>query len=124
MLPLSGELLRGMEIPRDAGSFGINIRGQRFPPELKDAADRQIDERRCRVAEVAERLGASMCSPHKLLRAARAEKTEKHAVTLVDAESEVFELHEQHAGTRRAGFIGATVSALPGIGRYFESVNN
>ena len=68
---------------------------QRFPPEIKDEAVRQIVERGYSVAEVAERLGVSATSLYKRVKAVRPDKKEQNAVELVDAKSEVLKLRAQ-----------------------------
>jgi transposase len=67
----------------------------RFPPEFKDEAVRQIVERGYKVAEVAERLGVSTNSLYKWVKAVRPDKTEQHTAELVDAKSEVLKLRAQ-----------------------------
>ena len=68
---------------------------QRFPPEFKDEAVRQIIERGYWVAEVSERLGVSAHSLYKWVKAVRPDKKEQHATELVDAKSEVLKLRAQ-----------------------------
>ncbi len=68
---------------------------QRFPPEFKDEAVRQIVERGYSVAEVAERLGVSTNSLYKWVKAVRPDKKEQHATELIDAKSEVLKLRAQ-----------------------------
>ena len=68
---------------------------QRFSPEFKDEAVRQIVERGYSVAEVAERLGVSATSLYKRVKAVRPDKKEQNAVELVDAKSEVLKLRAQ-----------------------------
>ena len=68
---------------------------QRFPPEFKDEAVRQIVERGYPVAEVAERLRVSANSLYKWVKAVRPDKKEQNAVELVDAKSEVLKLRAQ-----------------------------
>ena len=68
---------------------------QRFPPEFKDEAVRQIVERGYSVAEVAERLGVSTNSLYKWVKAVRPDKKEQRAADLVDAKSEVLKLRAQ-----------------------------
>ena len=67
----------------------------RFPPEFKDEAVRQIVERGYKVAEVAERLGVSTNSLYKWVKAVRPDKAEQHTAELVDAKSEVLKLRAQ-----------------------------
>jgi transposase len=68
---------------------------QRFAPEFKDEAVRQIIERGYSVAEVSERLGVSAHSLYKWVKAVRPDKKEQHATELVDAKSEVLKLRAQ-----------------------------
>ena len=68
---------------------------QRFPPEFKDEAVRQIVERGYSVAEVSERLGVSANSLYKWAKAVKPDKKEQHATELVDAKSEVLKLRAQ-----------------------------
>ena len=68
---------------------------QRFPPEFKDEAVRQIVERGYSVAEVSERLGVSTNSLYKWVKAVKPDKKEQHATELVDAKSEVLKLRAQ-----------------------------
>ena len=68
---------------------------QRFPPEFKDEAVRQIIERGYSVAEVSERLGVSTNSLYKWVKAVKPDKKEQHATELVDAKSEVLKLRAQ-----------------------------
>ena len=62
---------------------------QRFAPEFKDEAVRQIVERGYKVADVAERLWVSMNCLCKWVKAVRPDKSEQHTAELVDAKSEV-----------------------------------
>jgi len=68
---------------------------QRFAPEFKDEAVRQIVERGHPVSEVAERLGVSAHSLYKWVKAVRPNKTEQHASELVEAKSEILKLRAQ-----------------------------
>ena len=65
---------------------------QRYSPEFKDEAVRQIIERGHSVAEVADRLGVSSHSLYKWVNAVKPNKTEQHAAELVEAKSEVLRL--------------------------------
>lgn len=58
---------------------------QRYSPEFKDEAVRQIIERSYSVAEVSERLGVSSHSLYKWVKAVKQDKTEEHAAELVEA---------------------------------------
>lgn len=68
---------------------------QRFPPEFKDEAVRQIVERGYKVTEVAERLGVSTNSLYKWVKAVKPDKKEQNTAELVDAKSEVLKLRAQ-----------------------------
>ncbi len=68
---------------------------QRYSPEFKDEAVRQIIERGYSVAEVSERLGVSSHSLYKWVKAVKPDKTEEHAAELVEAKSEVLRLRAQ-----------------------------
>ena len=68
---------------------------QRYTPEFKDEAVRQIIERGHSVAEVSERLGVSSHSLYKWVNAVKPNKTEQHTAELVEAKSEVLRLRAQ-----------------------------
>jgi transposase len=68
---------------------------QRFAPEFKDEAVRQIVERGHKVSEVAERLGVSAHSLYKWVKAVKPNKAEQHASELVEAKSEILKLRAQ-----------------------------
>jgi len=68
---------------------------QRYSPEFKDEAVRQIVERGYSVAEVAERLGVSAHSLYKWVKAVKPDKTEAQASELIDAKSEILRLRAQ-----------------------------
>lgn len=68
---------------------------QRFSPEFKDEAVRQIVERGYSVAEVSERLGVSQHSLYKWVKAIKPDKTDEQAAALVEARSEVLKLRAQ-----------------------------
>jgi len=68
---------------------------QRYSPEFKDEAVRQIIERGHSVAEVSERLGVSSHSLYKWVNAVKPNKLEQHAAELVEAKSEVLRLRAQ-----------------------------
>jgi transposase len=65
---------------------------QRFSPEFKDEAVRQIVDRGYSVAEVSERLGVSA---HSLYTWVKAIKTDEQAAALVEARSEILKLRSQ-----------------------------
>lgn len=68
---------------------------QRFTPEFKDEAVRQITERGYAVSEVSERLGVSAHSLYKWVKAVKPNKTEQSNRELVEARSEVLKLRAQ-----------------------------
>ena len=68
---------------------------QRFTPEFKQEAVRQIVERGYSVAEVSARLGVSSHSLYKWVKAIKPDKTEKQASELIEAKSEVLRLRAQ-----------------------------
>jgi transposase len=68
---------------------------QRFPPEFKDEAVRQIVERGYKVTEVAERLGVSTNSLYKWVKAVKPDKKVQNTAELVEAKSEVLKLRAQ-----------------------------
>ena len=68
---------------------------QRFAPEFKDEAVRQIVERGYKVSEVAERLGVSTNSLYKWVKAVKPDKTEQNSAELVEAKSEILKLRAQ-----------------------------
>jgi transposase len=73
----------------------MGMSSQRFAPEFKDEAVRQIVERGHPVSEVAERLGVSAHSLYKWVKAVRPNKTDQHASELVEAKSEILKLRAQ-----------------------------
>jgi len=68
---------------------------QRFAPEFKDEAVRQVVERGYPVAEVAQRLGVSAHSLYKWVKAEKPSKVDQHASALVEAKSEILKLRAQ-----------------------------
>ena len=68
---------------------------QRYTPEFKEEAVRQIVDRGYSVAEVAERLGVSAHSLYKWVKAVKPDKTEAQASELIDAKSEILRLRAQ-----------------------------
>ena len=62
---------------------------QRYTPEFKDEAVRQVVDRGYAVAEVAARLGVSNHSLYKWVRAVKPAKTEQHAAELIEDKREV-----------------------------------
>lgn len=68
---------------------------QRYTPEFKDEAVRQVLERGYSVAQVAERLGTSAHSLYKWVKAVKPDDSEKRSNELVEAKSEVLKLRAQ-----------------------------
>jgi transposase len=56
---------------------------QRYTPEFKDEAARQIVERGYSVADVSERLGVSAHGLYKWVKAINPDKTEEHAAAVL-----------------------------------------
>jgi transposase len=68
---------------------------QRFAPEFKDEAVRQVLERGYPVTEVAQRLGVSAHSLYKWIKAVKPNKSDQQATELVEAKSEILRLCAQ-----------------------------
>ena len=68
---------------------------ERFTPEFKEEAVRQIVDRGYSVAEVSARLGVSAHSLYKWVKAVSPDKTEKQASELLEAKSEILRLRSQ-----------------------------
>lgn len=68
---------------------------QRFTPEFKEEAVRQVIERGYSVAEVSTRLGVSTHSLYKWVKAVTPDKTEKQVAELLEAKSEILRLRAQ-----------------------------
>ena len=68
---------------------------QRFPPEFKEEAVKQVNERGYSVAEVAARLGVSTHSLYKWVKAASPGQSEQHCQELLEAKSEILRLRSQ-----------------------------
>lgn len=68
---------------------------QRYTPEFKDEAVRQIVDRGYCVAEVSERLGVSSHSLYKWVKAIKPDKTEEQAAALIEAKSEILRVRAQ-----------------------------
>jgi transposase len=68
---------------------------QRYSPEFKDEAVRQIIERGYSVAEVSQRLGVSAHSLHKWVKAVKPDKSDERASELNDAKKEILKLRAQ-----------------------------
>ncbi len=68
---------------------------QRFTPEFKAEAVRQVIERGYSVAEIAARFGVSTHSLYKWVKAVTPDKSEKQASELLEAKSEILRLRAQ-----------------------------
>jgi transposase len=68
---------------------------QRFTPEFKEEAVRQVLERGKSVAEISARLGVSSHSLYKWVKAVTPDKTEKQAADLLEAKSEILKRRAQ-----------------------------
>jgi len=68
---------------------------QRYTPEFKDEAVRQVLERGYTVAEVSQRLGVSSHSLYKWAKAVKPDKSDEQAAELVEAKSEILRLRAQ-----------------------------
>jgi transposase len=68
---------------------------QRYSPEFKDEAVRQVTDRGRAVVDVAERLGVSSHSLYKWVREARPSKDEKRSDELLESKKEVQRLRAE-----------------------------
>ncbi len=68
---------------------------QRYTPEFKDEAVRQVVDRGYRVAEVAERLGVSTNSLHKWVKSIKPSKADEQTAELNDAKIEILKLRAE-----------------------------
>ena len=68
---------------------------QRYSPEFKDEAVRQIVDRGYSVTDVSERLGVSAHSLYKWVKAIKPDKTDEQATALIEARSEVLKVRAQ-----------------------------
>jgi transposase len=88
---------------------------QRYTPEFKDEAVRQVVDRGYSVVEVSERLGMSAHSLYKWVKAVKPDKSEQQASELTEAKSEVLKLRAQLRRTEEERDI------LKKAARYFAS---
>jgi transposase len=88
---------------------------QRYTPEFKDEAVRQVVERGYRVAEVEERLGVSTNSLHKWVKAVKPTRSDEQAAELNEAKKEILKLR---ADLRR---VQEERDILKMAARYFAS---
>lgn len=68
---------------------------QRFTPEFKEEAVKQVTERGHPVADVAARIGVSSHSLYKWVKAVTPDNSEKQAAELIEAKSEILRLRAQ-----------------------------
>jgi transposase len=68
---------------------------QRYSPEFKDEAVRQVVDRGYSVSEVSERLGISAHSLYKWVKAIKPDKSEQQTAELIEAKSEILKLRAQ-----------------------------
>lgn len=68
---------------------------ERFPPEFKEEAVRQIVDRGYSVAEVSQRLGVSTHSLYKWVKAIKPDKSDQQATELLAAKTEILRLLAQ-----------------------------
>lgn len=68
---------------------------QRYTPEFKDEAVKQVTERGHSVQEVAARLGVSSHGLYKWVKAVRPSKEEQRSDELLDAKKEILKLRAE-----------------------------
>lgn len=68
---------------------------QRYTPEFKEEAVRQVVDRGYSVAEVSFRLGVSSHSLYQWVKAVTPDKTKKQVAELIEAKSEILKLRAQ-----------------------------
>jgi len=68
---------------------------QRYSPEFKDEAVRQIIDRGYSVAEVSKRLGVSSHSLYKRVKAVKPDYAEQQAAELIDTKRKILKLRAQ-----------------------------
>lgn len=88
---------------------------QRYTPEFKDEAVRQVIERGYSVAEVSSRLGVSTHSLHKWVKAVKPDTSDQQGKELLEAKSEILRLKAQLRRTEDERDI------LKKAARYFAS---
>ena len=96
---------------------------QRFTPEFKEEAVRQVTERGHSVADVAERLGVSSHSLYSWLKAVKPGKNEQQAQELIDAKKEILTLRGQLRRTEEERDI-LKKAAVGSIGHCNTASNN
>jgi transposase len=88
---------------------------QRYTPEFKDEAVKQVTERGYSIAEVAKRLGVSAHSLYKWVNAAAPDKSDVQERELLEAKREILKLKSQLQRTEEERDI------LKKAARYFAS---
>lgn len=68
---------------------------QRFAPEFKEQAVRQVAERGYSVPDVAARLGVSAHSLYKWVKSASPDRSEQQSKELLEAKSEILRLRSE-----------------------------
>ncbi len=68
---------------------------QRYTPEFKDEAVRQVTEKGHSVQEIAARLGVSSHSLYKWVKGVRPEKDEERADELLEAKKQILKLRAE-----------------------------
>ena len=68
---------------------------QRFTPEFKEEAVRQVVERGYPVREVAERVGVSAHSLYKWVKGVQPDRSEQRTQELIEAKSEILKLRAE-----------------------------
>ena len=104
------------------------MRNQRYTPEFKDEAARQIVDRGYSVADVSKRLGVSAHSLYKWVKAIKPDKSEEPAAALIEAKSEVLRLRAQLRRANEPGVTDVLVAEELGISarqlrRWRDAVN-
>lgn len=88
---------------------------QRYSPEFKDEAVRQVVERGYSIREVAERLGVSSHSLYKWVKDVRPDKLEQHAQELVETMGEILKLRAESRRTQEEEALGIAPGLVVGL---------
>lgn len=86
---------------------------QRFTPEFKEEAVKQVTERGYSVAEVSAQLEVSSDSLYKWVKAVTPDNSEKQAAELIEAKSEILRLKAQLRRTEEERDILKNVWSAP-----------
>ena len=89
--------------------------GQRYAPEFKDEAVKQVLDRGFSISDVAERLGVSQHSLYKWFNAVKPGKSELQEQELLEAKREILQLRSELKRTKEERDI------LKKAARYFAS---